>query len=358
MSYVIAAAGTGGHVFPALAVAEALLERGATRSEIAFFGGDRLEATVYPAEGFPFIRLELQSLRRSLSLDNVLLPATVARAAHRAKKELIEREVKAVLGMGSYVTVPVGWAARRAGIPLFLHEQNADAGLANRLMSRFARTMFVSFAGTRGLRSEVLVGNPLRANLARFVRPELRHRALDRYGLSPGPVVVGVFGGSLGAGAINQAIEALAQGWKGPSIQILHLAGRAHEDDMRALSEHSVVPWTVLGFEEDMHYFYAACDVVIARAGGAVAEIAATGTPAVLVPGSFGGGHQTANAARFEAAGAAVVLAEDRLAELPQILQPLVEEPRLRLDLAAGLKELAHPEAATEVALQLQQAHG
>jgi len=358
MSYAIAAAGTGGHVFPALAVAEALLEHGVTRSEIIFIGGDRLEATVYPAEGFPFVHLELQSLKRSLSLQNARLGVVVARAARRAQKELIAREVKVVLGMGSYVTVPVGWAARRARIPLLLHEQNAEAGLANRLMSRLAQTTFVSFAHTSGLRSQVLIGNPLRSNLARFVRPELRHRALDRYQLSPGPLVVGVFGGSLGAGVINEAVDTLVQKWSGPPIQILHLAGRAHEDDMRALSGQSVVPWTVLGFEEEMHYFYAACDIVIARAGGAVAEIAVTGTPAILVPGRFGGGHQTANAARYEEAGAAVVITEDRLSELPQILEPLVEDSRQRLNLAARLKDLAHPDAAMELARQLRQTHG
>ena len=169
MSYAIAAAGTGGHVFPALAVAEALLDRGVARSEIVFFGGDRLEATVYPSAGFPFVSLELQSLRRSLSLRNLALPLVVARAAGKAKAELLDRSVRVVLGMGSYVTVPVGWAARRAGIPLFLHEQNAEAGLANRVMSKLAENTFVSFADTRGIGRQRLVGNPIRSNLAGFV---------------------------------------------------------------------------------------------------------------------------------------------------------------------------------------------
>jgi UDP-N-acetylglucosamine--N-acetylmuramyl-(pentapeptide) pyrophosphoryl-undecaprenol N-acetylglucosamine transferase len=107
-----------------------------------------------------------------------------------------------------------------------------------------------------------------------------------------------------------------------------------------------------------MEYFYAACDIVIARAGGAVAELAATATPAVLVPGTFAGGHQVANAARFAEAGAAVVVPEDRLSDLPDVLAPLVADPRLRLDLVAGLKQLAHPNAAAELARALQQAHG
>ncbi|MDH3259744.1 MAG: UDP-N-acetylglucosamine--N-acetylmuramyl-(pentapeptide) pyrophosphoryl-undecaprenol N-acetylglucosamine transferase [Acidimicrobiia bacterium] len=358
MTYAIAAAGTGGHVFPALAVAEALLTRGVARSDVVFFGGDRLEATVYPAEGFPFVQLNLQSLRRSLSPRNLSLPLVLSRGARQVQRDMTGRGVRVVLGMGSYVTVPVGWAARRAGIPLFLHEQNAEAGLANRFFSRLAETTFVSFAETRGVHRQMLIGNPIRENLAGFARPQLRRQAMDRYGLSPGPLVIGVFGGSLGAGVINQAITSLVQQWAGPPIQILHLAGRAHEDDMRATSQHTAVPWTVLGFEEEMQYFYAACDIVIARSGGAVAEIAVTGTPAVLVPGTFGGGHQATNATRFESAGAAVVVTENRLGALPQILEPLVVDSRLRLNMAESLKELAHPNAAADLARELQDAHG
>ena len=358
MSYFIAAAGTGGHVFPAMAVGEALIRRGVARSDIVFIGGDRLEARVFPAAGFPFVQLELQSLRRNLSLRNLMLPVVIGRAARQARREMTARKAQAVLGMGSYVTVPVGWAARRGGVPLLLHEQNAEAGLANRLMSRLAQETYVSFANTPGISRQVLVGNPVRESLATFSRSDLRHQAMNRYQLTPGPVVVGIFGGSLGAGAINQAVTSVAQQWSGPAIQILHLAGSAHENDIRALSDRAVVPWTVLGFEEQMQYFFAACDIVVARAGGAVAEIAVTGTPAVLVPGRFGGGHQKANAARFENAGAAVVVAEDRLGELARILQPLVEDPQLRLRMAEGLKELAHPQAATGLARDLQHAHG
>jgi len=358
MSYAIAAAGTGGHVFPALAVAEALLDRGVARSDVVFFGGDRIEATVYPAEGFPFVQLDLQRLRRNLSPRNLTLPFVVARAARQTRQEMTDRGVRVALGMGSYVTVPFGWGARRAGIPLFLHEQNAEAGLANRLISRLAKATFVSFADTRGLRQQSLIGNPIRSNMADFARPQLRRQAMDRYGLSPGPVVIGVFGGSQGAGAINQAIVTLAQQWGGPPIQILHLAGRAHEQEMSAISPNAAVPWIVLGFEEEMPFFYAACDIVIARAGGAVAEIAVTGTPAVLVPGTFGGGHQVANAARFESAGAAIVVTEDRLGALSDILNPLVGDPLSRLKMAESLKALAHPDAAKDLARELQHAHG
>jgi UDP-N-acetylglucosamine--N-acetylmuramyl-(pentapeptide) pyrophosphoryl-undecaprenol N-acetylglucosamine transferase len=358
MTYAIAAAGTGGHVYPALAVAEALVSEGTPRSDVVFLGGNRLEATVFPDAGFPFVQLDLQSLQRRLTSRNLLLPAVLRRAVQTARRELVERDAGVVLGMGSYVTVPVGWAARSANIPLFLHEQNAKAGLANRVMSRVAEQSFVSFAETAGLRRQVLVGNPVRANLAGFSRAQLRHEALARYRLTPGLVVVGVFGGSLGAGVINQALTAMASGWDGPPVQILHLAGSVHADDMEAVSEKADVPWIVLGFEEEMQYFYAACDIVISRAGGAVAELAVTGTPAVLVPGTFGGGHQLVNAERFEAAGAAVVVPEEQLSRLGERVRKLVEDSQLRRTMADRSRALAHPEAARDVATRLRVAHG
>ena len=149
MTYGIGAAGTGGHVYPALAVAEALVAGGVVRSDITFFGGDRLEKEVFPAEGFPFVEVELRGLRRSLTLRNVTLPWAVLSARRRIEAECSEREVKVALGTGSYVTIPLGWAAMRIGVPFFVQEQNADPGLANTVMSRRAEASFVSFSSTR-----------------------------------------------------------------------------------------------------------------------------------------------------------------------------------------------------------------
>ena len=165
MTYAIAAAGTGGHIYPGLAVAEQLVASGVERRRILFLGGDRMEAEIIPREGYPFVRLELQGLARSLSSRNLRLPKVVWRAARLAGQELEARRVGSVLCMGGYVTVPVAVAARRKGITLYLHEQNVEAGLANRLAGRWAERSFVSFPGTRGLDGRV-VGYPLRAPLA------------------------------------------------------------------------------------------------------------------------------------------------------------------------------------------------
>lgn len=356
MSYAIAAAGTGGHVYPGLAIAEELGRRGVAKEDILFIGGDRLEAQVYPGAGFPFLALSLQSLSRSLSLDNLKLPFVVRKAAQRARNEFQLRGVKVVLGMGSYVTVPVGWAAHRTEIPLYLHEQNAAAGLANRIMSRWAHTTFVSFEGTKGVRRPETVGTPIRRNFL-MSRADLRHVALARYALNPGTVVVGVFGGSLGAGVLNTAIGELARRWEGPAISLLHLVGTRNVDSID--TEGGRVPWTVVGFEQAMEYFYAASDLVVSRAGGvAVAEIAATHTPSILVPGGFGGGHQASNAAAMERAGAAVHLPEEQISSLPSVVKMLVEDPARRRAMAEAAISIARVDAAERIATTLVSAHG
>ncbi len=358
MTYAIAAAGTGGHVYPGLAVAEALLATGIDRSDIVFVGGSRLESTIYPAAGFPFVRLELRGLRRSLSVDNLTLPDVIWRAARQAAHAFRHRLVQVVLAMGGYVTVPVGWGSRRAGIPLFLAEQNAVAGLANRAMARWAEEIFLAFPHTRGIRHGRHTGNPIRRELAAFSRSDLRPAALGRYQLDPGRLVVGVFGGSLGAGAINRAIPALVRSWAGPPIQVLQLAGEKHAPALRVAAESSPLPWRILGFEPDMQYFFAACDLVIARAGGSVAEITATETPSVLVPGSFGGGHQIANAEALAREGACRVVGEGELRELREVVEALCSDPNLLRRMAEAARRVARPRAAADVAAALRARHG
>lgn len=353
MTFAIAAAGTGGHVYPGLAVGEALVEQGVEPSDILYVGGDRLEATVYPAAGFPFLSVELRGLARRLTLANLAIPRVVLRAVGAIHAELRHRRVRAVLGMGGYVTVPVGLAARRAGAALAISEQNAEAGLANRVASRLARRVFGSFPHTGGLPRAEWVGNPIRGRLADFDRERLRPPALARWELDPGLPVLGVFGGSLGAGVVNQAVVALVENWEGPSLQVLHLAGRGFEE-VRARARVSPGRWVVLDFCDEMDSFYAACDMVVARAGGSVAELTATSTPAVLIPGGFGSGrHQEANAAVLEAAGCAVVVDEGNIDRLGPVVRDLASNAERRREMAQAAVRLARPEAATAVARAL-----
>ena len=359
MTYAIAAAGTGGHVFPGLAVGEQLVADGIARSDILYIGGDRLAARVFPEAGFPYLKLEVRGLSRNLNLKNLALPIVIGRATRRATAELRNREVGVVLGMGSYTSVPVGLAARWMRVPFYLHEQNAHAGLANRMMGRLAVTTFTSFEETEGAIRPNHAGNPVRSDLAQFSRADLRHEAFERYGLEPGRVTVGVVGGSLGARAVNRAVVAALSDWDGPPIQLVHLAGRDHVDEVRSAAEGSELPWVVLEFEADMQFFFAAADVVVARAGGMVAEMTATGTPAILIPGGFGsGGHQEANSRALERAGAALTLAEDRVDQLSDLIAQLAGDPAGRRGMSAAARDIARPAAAATIASELRRAHG
>lgn len=353
MTIAIAAAGTGGHVFPGLAVGEALVESGVARSDILYLGGDRLESEVYPAAGFSFFNVEVRGLQRRLALANLGIPRVVFNAARRIGSEFVLRHTSVVLGMGSYVSVPAALAARRLRIPLLLHEQNAVAGLSNRVMAPMAKRVFGSFPRTARLPRAIWVGNPIRIALAAFDRARLRSAALQRYGLEGSRAVVGIVGGSLGAGLLNDAAEGIARTIAERGAAILHLTGPIHLDGMQKRSEQ-IPTWRTIGFEESMEFFYAACDLVVARAGGAVAELTATSTPSILVPGGFGsGGHQIANAQVLAGAGAALLLAEEDIKRLPERVSSLLSEPERLDSLSIGCKSLARPDAATTVASAL-----
>ena len=349
MTYGIAAAGTGGHVFPALAVAEALVAAGAERERVVFFGGTRMEAEEVPRAGFGFVRLRIRGLSRSLRPGNLALPAVVWKASGTVRREIEERGVRAVLGMGGYATVPAALGARRAGTALFLHEQNRRAGLANRLVRRLARGAFGSFPVTGGLPGAVPVGYPLRPQLEGGGEG-LRAAAEEYYRLRPGPPTLGAHGGSQGSQAVNRAVGELAAGWEGPPLRILHITGKA---DPGPMADAPSVTRRTITFERRMELFYAACDLVVGRAGGGLFEAASAGTPAVLIPGAFAGRHQLENAAAMAELGAAVMLTEERLSELPETVAGLLADGERRRAMGEAARAAARPGAARAIAAAL-----
>jgi UDP-N-acetylglucosamine--N-acetylmuramyl-(pentapeptide) pyrophosphoryl-undecaprenol N-acetylglucosamine transferase len=326
------------------------MELGVAQADIVYVGGNRLEATVYPDQGFRFLPVELSGLRRSLSKSNLRLPGVVLRARREISAELERSDVRVVLGMGGYVTIPAGMAARQSRVPLFNAEQNAEAGLANRITARWARATFTSFPATGGLHEGTWVGNPVRRPFWEFDRAGLRGEGAERYGLGPDVPVLGVFGGSLGSGVLNEAVAAMVTGWDGPPLQVVHLTGETHIGSMSERSSGDV-HWHRVGFEDRMELFYAVADLVGARAGGAVAELTATATPSVLVPGTFGsGGHQLGNARALGRAGAAEILAEEEIDELPDLVARLLHDEGTRTAMRAAALDISKPDAALTIA--------
>ena len=351
MTFAFAAAGTGGHLFPAIAVARELTRRGVDSADIVFFGGDRLETVAVPAAGFELVQLDIRGLKRSLSVENLGLPLVVRRASRAVTEELRRRTSGVITAFGGYVTIPAGMGASRAGFPMVVHEQNAVPGLANRLATRRAARTLVAFpASLARLAGAELTGNPLPERIAAFDRAALRHDALAGYGLDPDHPVLGVFGGSQGASAINEKVDGFADALLGAGHSILHVTGPSHHEKI-SLRAAAHPGWVTLPYEPEMDRFYAASDLVLSRSGAmTISELTATGTPAVVVPLPAGKGYQAENAGEMERAGGCVVVHQSAAAGLQGLLGTLLADHDRRSAMAAASAGVGRPDATGLVA--------
>lgn len=356
MTYAFAAAGTGGHVYPALAVADELVRSGVSRSEIVFFGGDRMEADAVPGAGYRFVAVDIHGLQRSFSARNLRLPHKVWKAGEAIEKEIENFSIRVMTVFGGYVSVPAAWAAQRKGAKLYLHEQNAAPGLANRLITRWADTSFIAFpAAAARLRNTRLVGNPVRTALIDLDKATLRPAARERYGVTDAATVVGVLGGSLGAQVLNQATERIAAGVDPGQVAIVHLTGPTHIEAVREQSERGSAAWHPVPFEREMEYFYAAVDLVLARSGAlTISELAITGTPAIVVP--LEATNQGANAAYLADNGAVMLIEQADIDRVPWEVEQLVVDEDRRRRMAEAARSLALPDAARVMAEQIREA--
>jgi len=332
-------------VVPALAVADALRAEGV---EVSFIGGGRAEAQLVPAAGFPLHTIAVVGLHRSNPLRALRALVLAATAVPRARALLKRLAPDAVMGGGGYVAGPVGVAALSMRIPLVLTEADSHLGLTNRLLARFARRVCLAFAlpGRDGARYRV-TGRPIPPS------SQDRWAARARFGIAPDETCVLVFGGSLGARSINlAAVEAFA----GAPFHVLHVSGRRDHAELAARelpADYDLREYLPLG---DFADALAAADLVVARAGGSVFEIAAHGLPAVLVPYPHASAdHQSANARWMADAGAAVVIADAELSGARlggEVAALLADRERLKA-MSAAAASLARPDAARDVAREL-----
>jgi UDP-N-acetylglucosamine--N-acetylmuramyl-(pentapeptide) pyrophosphoryl-undecaprenol N-acetylglucosamine transferase len=356
---VIGAGGTGGHIFPGLALAGAVKEAEPGAS-VDFVGTERgLEKTLIPNAGYPLHMIDVLPLQRKIGVEPLLAGPALVRATWQARRLLKKLEADVAVGMGGYPSLPVMAAAASLRLPSLLHESGAVAGLANKIAGRLTRNVALSFdeAAAAFKRPTRTVGMPLGPAIARMDRAALRSEARAAYGLTDDRVAVLVMGGSLGALRLNDLALGLAERWKArDDVRIILKAGRGHlEATQKRLAEvgaeHVV---DAMEFLDRMELAYAAADVAITRAGaGTVAELPAAGLPAILIPYPHApGDHQTLNAQPLVDAGAAYVVA-DREAS-PDRVGPLLEEligDRDRLAaMGRNAKGLAKPEAAAELA--------
>lgn len=303
---LVMAGGTGGHIFPGIAVAEALRQRG---WRIVWMGNsDRMEGRLIPEQGYETAWIRFGALRGKGLMPKLLLPLNLLRGFWQALGALQKVKPDVVLGMGGYVTFPGGMMAVLLGKPLVLHEQNSIAGLANRVLSRVADCALTGFPNA--LSEAQWVGNPVRADIAALPEPA------ERYGARDGRLRVLVVGGSLGAAVLNEVVPAaIARLPEACRPVVTHQAGVNQIEALRQSYANSGVQGELLPFIDNMAERYAQADVVICRAGAlTVAELAAAGVASVLVPFPHAvDDHQTANARFLSDAGAAHLLPQSEL---------------------------------------------
>jgi UDP-N-acetylglucosamine--N-acetylmuramyl-(pentapeptide) pyrophosphoryl-undecaprenol N-acetylglucosamine transferase len=347
---VIAAGGTAGHVVPALAVADVLRDRGV---EVEFIGGERAEAELVPAAGYPLHNLRVSGIDRSNVVRAARALLQAVRATGRARRLLRRTGADAVLGGGGYVAGPAGLAARSLGLPLVLTEADSHLGVTNRMLAPLARRVCLAFpiAGRSGPRY-LVTGRPLPAGTGAANRAAVR----ERFGIAADDPCLLVFGGSLGARRLNQAaLEAFGEA---APCAVLHACGRRDHDELRRQLDELGAPqhYRLLPYIEPFADALAAADLAAARAGGSVLELAAVGLPAILVPYPYAtADHQSDNARYMAEAGAAVVVPDAELdgPRLAHEVAALLGAPQRIAEMSNAARAAARPDAAERIADEL-----
>ena len=354
---LVMAGGTGGHVYPALAVARALQ---ASSREIVWLGTRRgLESRIVPEAGIDMEWISIKGLRRKGVLALIIAPIQLGWALLQSLAVIIRRRPAAVLGMGGFVSGPGGVAAWLTRRPLVIHEQNAAAGMTNRLLARLARVVLQAFPGS--FNSSVVaetVGNPVREEIAAIPAPA------ERYTNRQGPVRLLVLGGSQGALALNRTVPAalaLLDAQVRPVVR--HQCGERTLQTAKDAYAEDNIDVELMPFIEDMAEVYAWADLVVCRAGAlTVAELCAAGLPALFVPYPAAvDDHQTANAKPMADAGAAVVIQEAKLTPtlLADLLRDWLQSRASLMQRAEKARALAKPDALNRITeLCLAQAGG
>ncbi|MCT2224813.1 UDP-N-acetylglucosamine--N-acetylmuramyl-(pentapeptide) pyrophosphoryl-undecaprenol N-acetylglucosamine transferase [Microbacterium paraoxydans] len=343
-SYLLAGGGTAGHVNPLLAVADALRERDPAATILVLGTAEGLESRLVPERGYELLIVDKVPFPRRPNAQAAAFPARFRRAIAQVRAHIRQHGIDVVVGFGGYASAPAYVAARRERVPFVVHEANAKPGLANVLGARAAAGVGVAFAGTP-LRGSEVVGMPLRREVITLDRAAQRAEAAEYFGLDADRPVLLVFGGSLGAQRLNDALadswcDILAAGW-----QLLHVTGERSD-----LADPGVPGYALRRYVDRMDLAFALADLIVSRSGSAtVSEISALGIPALYVPYSVGNGEQRLNAGSAVAAGAAQLL-DDATFDgdaVRRIVVPLLGDPD-RIRRMAEAAETAGTRTGTE----------
>lgn len=346
MRMLLAGGGTGGHLFPAVALAQRLMEL-QPEAETLFVGTEKgIEARILPGLGLPLRTIDISGFVGKGIIAKIALIPKLLRSVWQSKKILDQFRPDVVVGVGGYASGPVLLAAKKAGYPILIHEQNAEPGLTNKLLGRFAKRICLTFreSAPHFKGRTILTGNPVRQEVVSCVP------------LPSGNPTLLVFGGSRGARAINQALVATLPhlaSWK-DRLTIIHQTG---EDDLAEVqSGYQAAGWAeaeVVSFINDMAAVYSRAQLVICRAGATtIAELTACGRPSVLIPYPHAAGdHQTANAKSLAARGAALLVPQSELdaSQLAILISDLLGDRQRLLDMAGAARSQGRPDATDKI---------
>ncbi|WP_338891648.1 undecaprenyldiphospho-muramoylpentapeptide beta-N-acetylglucosaminyltransferase [Rhodococcus sovatensis] len=360
LSVVVAGGGTAGHIEPALAVADALRELDDTVRVTALGTARGLETTLVPARGYRLALIPPVPLPRKPTLDLLRLPAKVLSSVRETRAVFADVEADVLIGFGGYVALPAYLAARRVfgrsrAIPVIVHEANARAGIANKVGARLATRVLAAVSGSgvsaRGREDAEIVGIPVRPTITGLDRAAVRAEARRHFGLpDEGPVLL-VFGGSQGARSLNEAVSGAAAALTAAGVSVLHAHGPKNSVDVS--TDEPNAPYVAVPYLTRMDLAYAAADLAICRSGAmTVAEVSATGLPAIYVPLPHGNGEQELNARPVVDAGGGILVADANLTSDyvgADVVDLITDVDRLK-QMSAGAAGAGHRDAATAVA--------
>ncbi len=357
--FIISGGGTGGHIFPALSIANELKRR-YPDCEILFVGAeDRMEMEKVPAAGYPIVGLPVSGFDRSSLVKNFQVVAHLLKSLHLAKKTVRDFRPDIAIGVGGYASGPTLWMAASLGIPTLIQEQNSYAGVTNKLLAKKAKRICVAYEGMEKFFPAdriVLTGNPVRSDLEHAQNK--RDEAAAFFGLSPEKKTLLVVGGSLGARTINRSIENGLDKILSSGVQLIWQTGRYyHEEALKRLKAYHGMPMWCSDFISRMDYAYSAADLVISRAGaGTISELCLLKKPVVLVPSpNVAEDHQTKNALALVNREAALMVTDQ---EAPQQLVDkalaTLADDALLANLSQNIVKLAYHDSAGKIADEIE----
>jgi UDP-N-acetylglucosamine--N-acetylmuramyl-(pentapeptide) pyrophosphoryl-undecaprenol N-acetylglucosamine transferase len=350
MSVVIAGGGTGGHIEPALALADAL-RRADPGIAITCLGTERgLETRLVPIRGYDLALIPAVPLPRSLTPALLSVPGRLGAAVSAAAAVLDDSRAGVLVGFGGYVATPGYLAARRRRVPIVVHEANARPGLANRIGARLTRHVFTGQSGTR-LAHARCIGIPIRREIAGLDRLALSDKARSHFGLHPDLPVLLVTGGSQGASSLNRAVLGAAARIRAAGVQVLHIIGPRTGTEVRVPAGEA--PYVVVEYLDRMDLAYAAADFALCRAGAMTcAELTAVGLPAAYVPLPHGNGEQRLNALPIEQAGGGLIVDDARLSPdwITEALLPVLLDSELVAAMSAAAAGVGSRDADSTLA--------